>query len=87
MPTPSPKQSLIADRRRLLTAIAVVLGVGELADAFFISFWEGAVVFGIPSTHSAHIALHNPSPPKRIWLAANLTHSWWSSVIAFMQAS
>ena len=47
MPTPSPKQSLIADRRRLLTAIAVVLGVGELADAFFISFWEGAVVFGI----------------------------------------
>ena len=47
MPTPSPLQSLIADRRRLLTAIAVVLGVGELADAFFISFWEGAVAFGI----------------------------------------
>ena len=47
MSTPSPEQSLIADRRRLLTAIAVVLGVGELADAFLISFWEGAVAFGI----------------------------------------
>src|SRR5690242_12407800 len=47
MPTPSPAQSLIADPRCFFTVIAVVLGVGELADAFFISFWEGAVAFGI----------------------------------------
>jgi hypothetical protein len=33
------------DRRRLLTAIAVLLGVGEFGDSFFISFWEGAAVF------------------------------------------
>lgn len=33
------------DRRGLLTAIAVLLGVGEFADSFFISFWEGAAVF------------------------------------------
>jgi hypothetical protein len=32
-------------RRRLLTAIAVLLGVGEFGDSFFISFWEGAAVF------------------------------------------
>ena len=33
------------DRRRLLTAIAVLLGIGEFGDSFFISFWEGAAVF------------------------------------------
>lgn len=33
------------DRRRLLTAIAVLLGVGEFGDSFFISFWEAGAVF------------------------------------------
>lgn len=47
MPTPPTGRSIIADHRRLLTALAVVLGITELADAFFISFWEGAVAFGI----------------------------------------
>ena len=32
---------------RLVTWIAVALGVGELLDTFDISFWEGALVFGI----------------------------------------
>ena len=32
------------DRRRVLTAIAVLLGIGEFGDSFFISFWEGAAV-------------------------------------------
>lgn len=39
--------SIFRDRRRLLTALAVLLGVGELADAPTISFWEGALAFGI----------------------------------------
>jgi hypothetical protein len=33
------------DRRRVLTGIAVLLGIGEFGDSFFISFWEGAAVF------------------------------------------
>ena len=37
--------SRTTDRRGLLTAIAAVLGVGEFADSFFISFWEAAAVF------------------------------------------
>ena len=35
------------DRRRLLTMIAVLLGIGEFCDSFFISFWEGAAVFSV----------------------------------------
>jgi hypothetical protein len=37
--------SIPRDRRHLLSLIALLLGVGEFADAFFISFWEGAAVF------------------------------------------
>jgi len=47
MPTLSTARSIFADRRRLLTAIAIALGVGELIDSLAISFWEGAVAFGI----------------------------------------
>ena len=47
MPTPPTARSIIADRRRLLTTIAIVLGVGELADSFAITFWEGALAFSI----------------------------------------
>ncbi len=32
---------------RIVTWIAVVLGVGELLDSFDISFWEGALAFGV----------------------------------------
>jgi uncharacterized membrane protein YuzA (DUF378 family) len=45
MHTRSLSRSTITDRRRLLTAIAVLLGIGEFGDSFFISFWEGAAVF------------------------------------------
>lgn len=44
MPAPSTTRSILSDRR-LLAAIALLLGLGELADAFAISFWEGAAVF------------------------------------------
>jgi hypothetical protein len=37
--------SVPRDRRHLLALIALLLGLGEFADAFFISFWEGAAVF------------------------------------------
>jgi hypothetical protein len=36
--------SIVHDRRRLLTELALLLGAGEFADAFTISFWEGAAV-------------------------------------------
>ena len=39
--------SIFTDRRRLLTALATALGLIELADAPTISFWEGALAFGI----------------------------------------
>lgn len=39
--------SISRDRRRLLGLIALLLGLGELADAFFISFWEGAALFSV----------------------------------------
>ena len=45
MHTRSLSRSIITDRRRRLTAIAVLLGIGEFGDSFFISFWEGAAVF------------------------------------------
>lgn len=35
------------DRRHLLGLIALLLGLGEFADAFTISFWEGAALFSI----------------------------------------
>lgn len=41
---PNPRST---DRRRLLTAIAVLLGIGEFCDSFFISFWEAAAVFSV----------------------------------------
>lgn len=44
MPAPSTGHSILGDRR-LLAAIALLLGLGEFADAFAISFWEGAAVF------------------------------------------
>ena len=37
----------VSDRRRLLVAASVLLGLGEFADAFAISFWEGAAVFSL----------------------------------------
>jgi hypothetical protein len=37
--------SIFRDRRRLLSVIALLLALGELGDAFFISFPAGAVVF------------------------------------------
>ena len=45
MHTRSLSRSIVTDRRRRLTAIAVLLGIGEFGDSFFISFWEGAAVF------------------------------------------
>jgi hypothetical protein len=47
MPTPASTRSPFTDRRRLLTAIAALLAAGEFADAFLISFWEGAAVFSV----------------------------------------
>jgi hypothetical protein len=47
MSTTSAVGSIFRDRRRLLTAIAMALGLIELADAPTISFWEGALAFGI----------------------------------------
>lgn len=44
MPAPSTRHPLPGDRR-LLAATALLLGLGEFADAFTISFWEGAAVF------------------------------------------
>jgi hypothetical protein len=35
------------DLRHLLALLALLLGLGEFADAFFISFWEGAAVFSV----------------------------------------
>jgi hypothetical protein len=35
------------DRRHLLSLVAMLLGLGELVDAFFISFWEAGAVFCI----------------------------------------
>jgi len=35
----------VRDRRRLLVAIAVLLAIAEIVDAFFISFPAGAAVF------------------------------------------
>ena len=43
----SPFFSVPRDRRGLLGLIALLLGLGEFADAFFISFWEGAAVFAV----------------------------------------
>ena len=40
-------QSRSIDLRALLTAIALVLGVAELIDAFFIDFPAAAVVVGV----------------------------------------
>jgi hypothetical protein len=45
MQTRSVSRSTITDRRRVLTATAILLGIGEFGDSFFISFWEGAAVF------------------------------------------
>ena len=39
--------SLPRDLRQLLALLALLLGLGEFADAFFISFWEGAAVFSV----------------------------------------
>lgn len=36
--------SIVHDRRRLLVALALLLGLAEFGDAFIISFWEGAAV-------------------------------------------
>jgi hypothetical protein len=36
--------SIASDRRRLLVALAVLLGLAEFAAAFAISFWEAAAV-------------------------------------------
>jgi hypothetical protein len=47
MSNPSAIGTITGDRRRLLTALAVVLGLAELADAPTISFWEGALAFGV----------------------------------------
>ena len=37
--------SMFRDRRRLLSLIALLLALGEFADAFFISFPAGAAIF------------------------------------------
>lgn len=37
-------RSLFSNRRMLVSA-ALLLGLAEFADSFFISFWEGAAVF------------------------------------------
>jgi hypothetical protein len=37
--------SFARDRRQWLITLAIVLGLGELVDSFFISFWEAGVVF------------------------------------------
>jgi hypothetical protein len=47
MSSTSAVGSIFTDRRRLLTALAAALGLIELADAPTISFWEGALAFGI----------------------------------------
>jgi len=44
MPASSTGHSILGDRR-LLAGTALLLGLGEFADAFTISFWEGAAVF------------------------------------------
>ncbi|HMI98591.1 MAG TPA: hypothetical protein VK488_02030 [Gaiellaceae bacterium] len=38
--------SIARDPRRLLAALALLLGLGELGDAFFVSFPPGPAVFG-----------------------------------------
>ncbi len=53
MPTRPTPRSPLTDRRRLLTAIAILLALGEFGDAFFISFWEGALVFSVLFTAAA----------------------------------
>lgn len=35
------------NRRDLLAMLAFCLGLGELADSFFVSFWIGALVFAV----------------------------------------
>ena len=47
MATGSNFLSLPRDLRQLLALLALLLGLGEFADAFFISFWEGAAVFSV----------------------------------------
>jgi hypothetical protein len=47
MSSTSAVGAVFTDRRRLLTALATALGLIELADAPTISFWEGALAFGI----------------------------------------
>jgi hypothetical protein len=41
----SSSTSLLRDRRRLLSLIALLLAFGEIADAFFVSFPAGPSVF------------------------------------------
>ncbi len=38
-------RTALGDRRRLLTILALLLGLGEFADAFEIDFWQAAAVF------------------------------------------
>jgi hypothetical protein len=47
MATESRFLSRPRDPRHLLALLALLLGIGEFADAFFISFWEGAAVFSV----------------------------------------
>ncbi len=47
MPTAQSFRSLPRDRRHLLALIALLLGLGEFADSFTISFWEGPAVVSI----------------------------------------